>query len=286
MEGGALSKPIRAVGRALDVLLCFSREEPELSLTEIAERVELHKSTVHRVLATLENRRFVQHDEATGKYRLGLRILELAMLALETIDIRRHAWPFLQRLSEECRETVDLGVLDGTDIVYLDVIESPQRVKLAAAPGQRLPACCTSSGKAILAYLPDAQVRQIMIQGLRRYTEHTIVSPDDFLADLRATRERGFAIAQSEYEDGINAVAAPILDPRQRPIAVVAVAGPSFRLPVERMLELGPAVRRCADDIAREIGLAAVLMPGVTHTETLNKVRRIQPENAHAEQRG
>lgn len=280
MGEGALSKPIRAVDRALDVMLCFSREEPELTLTEIAERVELHKSTVHRVLATLENKRFVQHDEATGKYRLGLRVLELAMLALETTDIRRHAWPFLRRLSEECRETVDLGVLDGTDIVYLEVIESPQRVKLAAAPGQRLPACCTSSGKAILAYLPEAQVRQIMIQGLRRYTEHTIVSPDDFLADLRATRERGFAIAQSEYEDGINAVAAPILDPRQRPIAVIAVAGPAFRLPMERMLELGPVVRQHADEIAREIGLAAALIPDYSHTETLYKVRQIRPEGA------
>lgn len=273
-----MSKPIRAVDRALDILLCFSREEPELTLTEVSERVELHKTTVHRVLATLEHRGFVQHDEATGKYRLGLRVLELAMLALETMDIRRHAWPFLRQLSEQCRETVDLGVLDGTDIVYLEVIESPQRVKLAAAPGQRLPACCTSSGKAVMAYLPEAQVRQIMIQGLRRYTEHTIVSPDDFLADLRATRERGFAIAQSEYEDGINAVAAPILDPRGRPVAVVAVAGPAFRLPMDRMLELGPVVRACADDIAREIGLAAVLMPGISHAETLNKVRRIRPE--------
>lgn len=273
-----MSKPIRAVDRALDILLCFSREEPELCLTEIAERAELHKSTVHRVLATLEHRGFVQHDEATGKYRLGLRVLELAMLALETMDIRRHAWPFLRRLSEECRETVDLGVLDGTDIVYLEVIESPQRVKLAAAPGQRLPACCTSSGKAVLAYLPEAQVKQIMVQGLRRYTEHTIVSPDDFLADLHTTRERGFAIAQSEYEDGINAVAAPILDPRGRPVAVVAVAGPAFRLPMERMLELGPTVRQCAEDIAREIGLATALMPSINHAQTLSKVRRIQPE--------
>jgi DNA-binding IclR family transcriptional regulator len=273
-----LSKPIRAVGRALDVLLCFSPEETELTLTEISERVELHKSTVHRVLATLESKRFVQHDEATGRYHLGLRILELAMLVVEHMDLRRQARPFLLRLSEEYRETIDLGVLDGTDIVYLEVIESPQRVKLAAAPGQRLPACCTSSGKAILAFLPENEVKQIMVQGLRRYTPGTIVSPEDLLADLRSTRERGFAIAESEFEDGINAVAAPILDTRQKPIAVVALAGPSFRLPRKRMLELGPAVRQCADDISREIGLAAALMPGINHADTLHRTRRIQPE--------
>jgi DNA-binding IclR family transcriptional regulator len=275
-----LSKPIRAVGRALDVLLCFSPEETELTLTEISERVELHKSTAHRVLATLENRRFVQHDPATGKYRLGLRVLELAMLVVEHMDIRRVAQPFLQRLSDDFRETIDLGVLDGTDVVYLDVIESPQRVKLAAAPGERLPACCTSSGKAILAYLPEKQARQIMVQGLRRYTANTIVSPEDLLADLRSTHERGFAISRSEFENGINAVAAPILDSKNRPIAVVALAGPSFRLSSERMMEVGPAVRKCANDIAREIGLAATLMPGINHSEALRRPRLIQPEDS------
>jgi IclR family KDG regulon transcriptional repressor len=274
-----LSKPIRAVGRALDVLLCFSRESPELTLTQISERVQLHKSTAYRVLATLETARFVERDNVTGEYRLGLRLLELASLVLDHIDLQRRARPFLVRLVEEQRETVDLAILDGGDIVYLEVIESPQRVKLAAAPGERLPACCTSSGKAMLAYLPEAQVRQIFAQGLRRYTEHTIVSPEDFLADLRLARERGFAIAQGEYEDGIHAVAAPILDVRRRPVAVVALAGPAFRLPLERMISVGPRVRQCADDIAREIGIAAALMPDINYTETLQKVRLIRPED-------
>jgi len=134
----------------------------------------------------------------------------------------------------------------------------------------------------MLAYMPEAQVRQILAQALRQYTEHTVISPEDLLADLRRTRERGFAIAQEEFEDGIHAVAAPILDVRQKPVAVIALAGPAFRLPMERMLELGPHVRQCADDIAREIGIAAVLMPDINHTETLHQVRLIRRERDHA----
>jgi IclR family KDG regulon transcriptional repressor len=274
-----LSKPIRAVSRALDVLLCFSRESPELTLTEISERVHLHKSTVHRVLATLENARFLEHDSATAKYRLGLRLLELASLVLEHVDLRRQAWPHLVRLSQEHRETVDLGILDGTDIVYLEVIDSPQRVKLAVAPGQRLPACCTASGKAMLAFLPEEQVQQILTQGLPRYTNHTILSPDSFLSDLRVAHERGFAISQAEYEEDIHAVAAPILSIRQEPLAVVALAGPAFRLPPERLMELGPHVRQCAHDIAQEIGLTTRLAPGIRPSEILQKGLPLQAGN-------
>jgi len=281
-EGSALSKPIRAVERALDVLLCFSKESPELTLTEISERVQLHKSTVHRVLATLEKARFLEHDSATARYRLGLRLLELASLVLEHVDLRRQAWPYLVRLAQEHRETVDLGILDGTDIVYLDVIDSPQRVKLAVAPGQRLPACCTASGKAILAFLPEEQVRQLLAQGLPRYTNHTIISSDGLLADLRAARERGFAISQEEYEEDIHAVAAPILSIRQEPLAVVALAGPAFRLSTERMMELGPRVRQCADDIAHEVGLTTRLAPGIRPIEKLRKELPINGGNSAA----
>jgi len=266
-----LSKPIRAVDRALDVLLCFSKESPELTLTEISERVQLHKSTVHRVLATLENARFVEHDGVTARYRLGLRLLELASLVLEHVDLRRQAWPHLVRLAQEYRETVDLGILDGTEIIYLEVIDSPQRVKLAVAPGQRLPACCTASGKAMLAFLPEKQVREIMVQSLHRYTEHTIVSLEDILADLKVAHDRGFATSQAEYEEDIHAVAAPILSIRQEPLAAVALAGPAFRLPPERMMELGPHVRQCANDIAREIGLTTALAPGIRPSEVLQK---------------
>ena len=122
-------------------------------------------------------------------------------------------------------------------------------------------AFCTATGKAFLAYLPEEQVQDILDQGMTRYTEHTKLALPDLEEDLDLTRERGFAISEQEYEDGINAVATPILDLNNYPIAAIAVAGPAFRLSRERMLALGPVIRATADTIAREISLSSRMVP-------------------------
>jgi DNA-binding IclR family transcriptional regulator len=253
-----LSQPVRAVERALDILLCFNHDELALSLTQIADRVGMNKSTVHRLLGTLESKHFIHRSKTTGLYHLSFRFVEMASLVLQDVDLQRWAQPYLQRLSAECGETVDLAVLDGAHVIYLQVVESPQRVKLAVAVGQRLPAFCTASGKAFMAYLPDDQASKILGEGLIQYTDNTQVSLTDVYEDLRLTRERGFAISEQEYEKDINAVAAPILDANNHPIAVIAIAGPSFRLPRERMLMLGQSIRATTEAIAREIGLATL----------------------------
>jgi IclR family transcriptional regulator, acetate operon repressor len=161
----------------------------------------------------------------------------------------------MQRLAAEYRENVDLGILDGTHVLYLQVIESQQRVKIASAPGQRLPAFCTATGKAFLAYLPDRQVQGILKADRRKYTEHTTTSIREIHKQLQLTRERGFAISEQEFEDSINAVAAPILDANQYPVAAMAIVGPAFRLTSERLLELGHPLRATTDALAHEIGL-------------------------------
>ena len=259
-EKGALdlSQPVRAVERALDILLCFNHDELALSLTQIADRVGMNKSTVHRLLGTLESKHFIHRSKTTGLYHLSFRFVEMASLVLQDVDLRRWAQPYLQRLAAECGETVDLAVLDGAYVIYLQVVESPQRVKLAAAVGQRLPAFCTASGKAFLAYLPDDRVSKILSEGLTKYTDYTQVSLAEVYEDLRITRERGFAISEQEYENDINAVAAPILNTDGTPVAVIAVAGPSYRLPRERLMTLGQSIRATTDVIAREMGLATL----------------------------
>jgi len=252
-----LSESVRAVDRALDVLMCFNRQSPELSMTQIAEQIGIHKSTVHRLLATLENKRFVQRDPDTGLYRLGIRLLQMAYLTLEQNDLRRLAAPFMQRLGGQYQENIHLALLDDTDVVFMAIIESPQRVKLAAAIGQRLPAYATASGKAILAFLPEKMVQRIVDRGMPQVTPYTHVSPNAFFQDLHSIREQGFAISEQEYEEEINAVAAPIFDLEEQPIASVAVAGPAYRLNRERMVEIGPTVVAAAQDITKEIKMAA-----------------------------
>jgi DNA-binding IclR family transcriptional regulator len=261
-----LSQSVRAVERALDILLCFTPKHPTLSLTQIAEAVQMSKTTVHRLLATLEHKRFITRDKASGLYRLGFRFIEMASLVLQDVELHRWAQPYLMRLSAECGETVDLSILDGPHVMYLEVIESPQRVKIAAAVGQRLPAFCTASGKALLAYLPEEQVHTILGHNLKEYTNRTPLSVDDIMTELRKTAERGFATSQQEYESDINAVAAPILDADNFPVASIAAVGPSFRLPEERLQTLGESIRRMTHAISNEIGHAAL-------STILNKTR-------------
>jgi DNA-binding IclR family transcriptional regulator len=249
-----MSESIRAVDRALDVLLCFSRQTPTLTMTQVSERVGINKSTVHRLLATLETKRFVDRDPVTGIYRPGLRLLQMAFLTLEHNDLRRLASPFLHELCKQHRENVNLAVLDGMEVIYLDAVESPQRVKLAAATGERLPAFCTASGKAILAYLSDDIVKKILEHGMPKRTATTIVTQEAFYEDARQIRTQGFSISRQEYEEGINAVAAPICI---HPIASISIAGPAYRLTQERMLEIGPNLASVAQKIAAEVEMAA-----------------------------
>jgi DNA-binding IclR family transcriptional regulator len=249
---------VRAVERALDILLCFTREDAARSLTQIAESVHMSKTTVHRLLATLENKRFITRDKTTGLYRLGFRFIEMASLVLQDVELHRWAQPYLKRLSAEYGETVDLSILDGAHVIYLEVIESPQRVKLAAAVGQRLPAFCTASGKALLAYMPKDQVRKVLSENLTEYTRRTPVSVPDILLELQATAERGYAISEQEYEEDINAVAAPIFDADSHPIASIAIVGPSFRLTRDRLPALGESIRALTQVISNEVGLAAL----------------------------
>jgi IclR family transcriptional regulator, KDG regulon repressor len=261
-----MADSVRSVERALDILLCFSSEKPSLSLTQIAEQVGMHKSTIHRLLATLEAKRFVMRDKVTGLYQLGFRFIELASIMLHDIDINRWAQPYLHHLADLCGETVDLALLDGDHVVYLQVVESPQRVKIAAAVGEQLPVYCTATGKAFLAYLPEYQVKAILATGMAKHTEYTLTTPDALYQDLHEIRRRGFAISEQEYEKDINAVAAPILDMNGCPLAVIAIVGPSFRLSHDLMMRLGQSILETANAITSEVGLAAlpIILPKST----------------------
>jgi len=253
-----LSQSVRAVERALDILLCFTHEEPTRSLTQIAEAIHMSKTTVHRLLATLENKRFITRDKVTGLYRLGFRFVEMSSIVLQDVDLHRWSRPYLESLATEYGETVDLAILDGSDVIYLEVIESPQRVKLAAAIGQRLPAFFTASGKALLAYMPEDQVREIIRKNVAENPTRPKMPMEEMLEELRAAAERGYAISEQEYEEAINAVAVPIFDANQAPIASIAIVGPSFRVTKDRLPELGNSLRKMTETISNEVGRVAL----------------------------
>jgi DNA-binding IclR family transcriptional regulator len=178
-----MSQSVRVVERALNILVCFTLERPTLSLTDIAEQVGMHKSTIHRLSATLENKHFISRNKTTGMYQLGFLFIELASIMLNDLGVLRWALPFLQQLSLQSGETVDLAILDNDHVGNLQVVESLQRVKIAAAVGERLPVFCTATGKAFLAYLPEEQARAILTQGLTKNTEQTLVTQETVIKE-------------------------------------------------------------------------------------------------------
>ena len=252
-----MSDSVRAVDRALDILLCFTREKPVLSLTEIADEAGISKSTAHRLLATMESKHFLIRNPDSGKYHLGYRFLEMATQVSRGAN-HQWAYPYLQELVDKFGETVDLAVMDRDRVIYLQVIESTQRVKIVAAVGQRLPTYCTATGKAFLAFLPEKNRNLILKEKFQSFTDFTITDLVSLNRDLEATRQRGFSYSIQEFEKDINAVAAPILAEDGYPLAAIAIVGPTFRLPEARLQECGSAIIGVVQKITQEVGLGAL----------------------------
>lgn len=254
--------PYKTVGKGLLVLQAFSVERPLLGVTELAQRLDMDPSSMSRLLRSIERCGFVERDPATGKYRLGWEILRLAGVILATIDIRQICRPLLHRLAETSGETPNLCVLKGSDVVNVDEVPSPQSVKLVGWIGRRTPIHATAAGKALVAWLPRDEIKRLLPAQLPAYTERTITSWERFLDELADVRARGFAMTQEENQPGVNAVAAPIWDHTGRVVAALAVAGPAYRLPPERLLQIGAEVREAAREASRSLGGEQLMVIG------------------------
>ena len=245
---------IQSVERAVAVLKLFGEAEPELGVSELARRLKLHKSTVSRLLSTLEAGGFVQQDPRNGRYRLGLQLAALAGLALTQYELRDVARPLLTDLAEHALETTTLSVLDGDAVVNIDQVLAPHPVKHLGWIGRRMPLHCTAAGKPILAYLPPRALDRLLAGPLTRYTQHTITNPDLMRRELERIRAQGFALAIEEYELELSAAGAPVRDHRGDVVASITLSGPTFRLPAPRLLELGAVVSATADRISARLG--------------------------------
>jgi IclR family KDG regulon transcriptional repressor len=239
MEEGKLT--VRAVERALDILLCFT-DSSDLSLTEIASRVSLHKSTVHRLLASLEGKGFILRDFATDKYRLGFRIWELSANMAHSDDPAIILLPEMERLRDQLDETISLYVSDGLERVRIQAVESNQAIRRVAAIGARLPLYVGASSKILVAFA-GPQVQEALMKakhmpaGLER---------SSFLKQLAAVREQGYATSVEERELGAAAVAVPIFNQAHELVASLAVSGPSNRLTIEKMKGHAPILVEAA----------------------------------------
>lgn len=249
-DGGAYS--IRAVCRVCDLLDLLQNEPGGTSLARAAQVTKLPKSSAFRYLATLESRRYVERDPTTGEYRLGLALLPVQAHQVELLC--RRARPYLERLQQEFGETANLGLLDGSRVVYLDIVESLHTMRLAARPGDRDPLHATALGKAIAAQLPAERVRDILRrEGMPRLTEHTLTTQRDYLTALEDVRATGYAVDDGENEIGARCVAAAL--PGGDPPLAISVSGPAARFKAE----LVPAV--AARIVEAIVELAEALAP-------------------------
>jgi DNA-binding IclR family transcriptional regulator len=222
------------VERAADVLTLFARsEDPTLGVTEIAQALGLSKAAVHRILASLRSRSFVELDEETRRYSLGPASFELGLSYLARIDVRALAAPELAWLSRETQETATLSVLAGEGRIYVDQVTPPREIVMSVPLGQRFPLHAGSSSKAMLAFLPNDEVENYLHGQLRQFTETTRTDPDELRRDLAQIRSRGFATSAGERQAGAASVAAPVLDHSGRPVATMSVCGPAERLAAE-----------------------------------------------------
>ena len=245
---------VRAVERALQILSSFDDQHPERGLSEIAQEVYLHKATTHRIVTTLVNYGFLERAADNQKYRLGLQLTDLGFKAIRRMDLRREALPYMKQLTQQLQEACDLSILDRGNVFYIEFVQGEHTLTVAAAVGQRLPPCCTASGKLFLANLPPNELDAILSGPMIAYTEKTITAPDKLQQQLGEIRKQGYAVDDEEFEVGIRAVSAAIRNQPGNVIASISVPGPTSRMTKERIPDIAEALMETAQLISRRMG--------------------------------
>lgn len=253
---------LEGLDRVVAILDLLGESDYTLSLAQICHRVELRKSTAHRTLIALERSGLIERAPG-NRYRLGLKLYDMGNRAVEQIDLRGRLHPYLHKLALRVGETVHLGVLHRTRVVYIDKIEPVnRRVCISSRTGISNPVYSTSLGKAILAFLPESESTPI-VGGVhfQPFTAKTLCTKAELLQALQRIRSRGYAIDDEEMEMGTRCIGAPIFDGEQRPIAAVSISGSTARLDQHRVPVLAKHVIRCSREISAMLGAFAAQKP-------------------------
>jgi DNA-binding IclR family transcriptional regulator len=243
--------------RALGILLHLGEDAADTrgaTLTELADQLDLNKSTLLRLLAPLREASLIEQDLETGRYRLGWRTAQLGHAYLDRLDLRTAAHDVLNRLMIDTNETTHLVIPDLPDLVYVDKVEAAQPVRMYSRIGSRQPAYCTAAGKVLLAYAGEAAVRLVIEHGLPGRTPNTLTTAEALRAELAAVLERGYGIDDIENEPDIRCVGAAIFDHTGAPACAISVSGPANRITRDRVPELGRLVVAAAEEISRRLG--------------------------------
>lgn len=252
---GGESGTVRALTRALHLLEDIAHNPAGATLGDLALRADLAPSTAHRLLKTLEARRFVTQDAERGLWFTGVEAFSVGASFLRNRNFVAAARPFMQRAMERSGESVNLAVLDRGEAIYLSQIESRQMMRALAPPGGRAPLHASGVGKALLSALSDAEAaRQMAHLAFATFTERTITGAEALAADIAAARTRGYAVDDEEHAVGLRCAAAPIFNEYAEPLAALSISGPKARIPDARLRELGALIRETAAEVTSELG--------------------------------
>jgi len=251
------------VVKLLKVLEAFRSAGPRLALTQVVSLCGIPKASAFRILETLRSEGVLTRD-VHGSYRLTYHLLEVAMVVQDRNPLRKGALPYLQQLNREFQETVNLGALEDDHVVYVEVLESPHRLRIVPSVGSRAPLHATSLGKAVAAFLSTERVMSILEKDrLKSFTPSTITAMTPFLDELEATRERGYAIDNQEETLQCTCVAAPVFDSKNHVTGAVSVSVPSSRILPGRIHQLGSRLKEVSRTISELLGYHGVARPMV-----------------------
>jgi IclR family acetate operon transcriptional repressor len=254
-DNGESRASVQSVDRALRLLELLSEDEEGYRLTDLAERSGLSPSTVHRLLTTLEERRFVQFDQSDGMWHVGRQAYNVGATFIRRRNFVGTALPYLRRLRDQTHETVNLAVADSGEIVILTQVESREVVRAITRPGGRAPMSSSGLGKAILAHYSNEEIAVIVQKfGLPRVTPNSIVRAGELREELKRVRAQGYAMDDEEATMGLRCVAAAIYDSIGEPICAISTSGPVNRISNERSASLGPIVAEVAAQITDALG--------------------------------
>jgi DNA-binding IclR family transcriptional regulator len=245
---------VESADRVLRLLECFAPHEKDMSLGEIAERVGLPKSSVHRLLATLVAHGFVERNDNTRRYRLGIRLFELGSAAIHERGLHNAAHPVLELLSTGTGETCHLAVLSAGEAVYVYKVDGPASIIMSSRVGGRAPCHATSIGKVLAAWAREDVLSQILERPMPPYTASTITSVPAYEAELARVRERGYALDLEEFEEGLRCIAAPVRDQTAQVVSALGIAGPRRRLDDSQLDRLAAEVVKAANLLSRNLG--------------------------------
>jgi len=249
---------VPSIDRALSVLECLGQSKRGFSISEIGRQLRIQKSSAHLILTTLERRGFLQRNSQTGKYHFGLQLVSLSRSALENLDLREEAKPFLRSLMQESGLTVHMAVLERGEAVIIEKVEGPVLVRLASWIGRRLDVNCTGVGKVLIAFLPSDELDYLLrTKDFTRHNNRTIISKSALRRELTFVKLSGYALDKEEDEPGVCCIGAPVFDENGKVVAAISVAGTTSQIGIDRVPTLAGQVKRTAQGISLRLGYGA-----------------------------